>query len=1059
MQSKIDKSNVQDIFELSMVQRGMLFHYLKDESENLYNVQLSLKVEGDLDVSLFRKSLDLVQNNNEVLRSVFSWEKLSKPFQIFLKQLPIDYSFYDLSKNDSENAKEFIDEYLREDQQKRFNLNQSLFRICLIKESFQSYLFILTHHHVLYDGWSTGILMKEIFSYYKELKSLGTIQTIKKPTYKEIQFQIKKRRDVEKERSYWKNYLNDFDIQLLFSEASDHSLKKEQIQKLQISNPIGEIEAFVVEQKITKAALIYAAYGILLQKYSNSSDVVFGTVISNRDAAIGGFERVVGNFINTIPLRFANMEMLSLREIASKVNTELINRNQYCGTSYFELKQLLGLKPKENLFDAVVAVENYPLDKTLIKNHPELSIELNSVYENSDVPLMIAIFFQEKLEFEITYKDCLVKEPFVQKMISHWIKIIHEIIESPNKKISEVCLLSPNEKNKILTIFNDTKEDYPKKETVVSLFEKQFKRTPDEIAVAFKEEKISYAQLNNQANSIAEKISAMTEGQNHPIGLLFNPSIEMISAMLGILKSGNTYVPLSIDASTKRNQFIVSDCGAKLLLIEERALKDRPGLSSIIEKNRTLIIGKIDHSVKESSYSSINGSPEELLYIIYTSGTTGKPKGVEVKNRGMVNMLTFYNKIFGIKEKVKVSQVANGSFDASASEIWPCLIGGGCLIIASAEERFDPRLMKTWLIDNEIEVSFQPTVIAEKLLQEDWTNHETSLKKMIVAGDRFHHELVNPLPFQLFNNYGPTEDSIWSTWTEIDLNHKSSTYSIGKPIANKRIFILDKANNLQPIGIPGEICIAGDGLARGYVNNEAMTAEKFIENPFAPNERLYKTGDLGNWLPDGNIEFLGRIDKQIKIRGFRIELGAIEFQLNNFPNVKESAVIDKGEGEDKYLIAYYVAPKVIDTSLLKKYLLEELPSYMVPSYFVHIETLPVTSNGKLDRKALPTPAFNTIVDHQLPANKIEEKLLNIWSDILKVTPVNISTNQSFFDLGGHSLKATGLVNKIHENFGCKIPLAEIFNNDTIENLADYLITIKQLDIASEIPNDNMEIFL
>ncbi|MBA4055354.1 MAG: non-ribosomal peptide synthetase, partial [Marivirga sp.] len=605
------------------------------------------------------------------------------------------------------------------------------------------------------------------------------------------------------------------------------------------------------------------------------------------------------------------------------------------------------------------------------------------------------------------------------------------------KKLSQIDILSVDERNQLLCDFNNTTVDYPLGKSIIDQFEEQVMKTPDNLAVVYDDDKITYAELNNRANWIAHRMADEGMVAHQRIALLFFPSIEMVVAILAILKNGGTYVPISTETPYERIKYILSDCDAGLLLTQSNILSRETPIEQSL---------KIDHLIVDFDHYQSTGHPNperknveaDVIYVIYTSGSTGKPKGVEVRDSGIHNTVAFYKELFLVKEKMKVSQVANIGFDAAALEMWSCFLSGCCLHIAPQEVRLNPDAMHKWLFDNSIEVTFQVPVIAEYLLKRDPCTFNRNLRNINIGGDKLNYFPDSNLPFKVCNLYGPTEDSIWTTWAEMDCKGGRTTYIIGKPIANKQVYILDNNNKLQPIGVPGELCISGAGVAKGYLNNEMLTSRKFLLNPFKEGELMYKTGDLARWLSDGNIEFLGRMDDQVKIRGFRIELREIESQLSSHALITDSIVVTKGDDGNKCLVGYYVSEKAIATSELRSYLSPRLPNYMIPHVYVHLKSLPLTSNGKVDRNALPVPESAEGEDYVAPTNDIEKQLVEIWSEVLKTGKENISISKSFFELGGNSINLLNLNKKIEESLEKHITIPDLFRYPTIQSIVKYM---------------------
>jgi amino acid adenylation domain-containing protein len=588
---------------------------------------------------------------------------------------------------------------------------------------------------------------------------------------------------------------------------------------------------------------------------------------------------------------------------------------------------------------------------------------------------------------------------------------------------------------------------------------------------------ITYLQLNDHSDRLAGLLIEKGVQPDTIVAIMMERSVEMIVGILGILKSGGAYLPIDPDYPQERIGYMLNDSNAKILIIsksETRSPKPEtnPNDQKINDQNKkfgipfVLNFEHLDFDIVSSfDIRTSNLIPSNLAYIIYTSGSTGKPKGVLIRHKGFVNLIYFHRSIFKENQDSRVSQVASPAFDAMGFEVWPCLLSGASLDIADNETRLDPRKIRDWLIRHCITISFQPTVMAEHLLNESWPPDGVGLKSLCAAGDELNCYPVQGYSFKLYNLYGPTEDTVWTTWSLVNTEPNARKFpSIGKPIANHRVYILDSKLNLQLVGLSGELCITGIGLAEGYLNNPELTADKFKFVPnfltsSLPHFPLYRTGDLARWLPDGNIEYLGRIDHQVKIRGFRIEPGEIEIQLLDFNGIEAAAVVPGvDEKGDKYLCAYIVAPIDISVEKLRGFLSGRMPDYMIPSYLVPVERIPLTHNGKLDIKALPVPKLTVGKDCIRPRNSLEEKLAEIWADVLSLEKEKLSIDANFFQLGGHSLKAITMAAHIHKELKVKLPLTEVFRTPTIQGLSEYIRKLKHDFFISIDPAEEKEYY-
>jgi amino acid adenylation domain-containing protein len=645
---------------------------------------------------------------------------------------------------------------------------------------------------------------------------------------------------------------------------------------------------------------------------------------------------------------------------------------------------------------------------------------------------LAALDAKENLGFTLEYCTKLFKRATIERWMQLFNNTITRILANPGVKLAQIEIIPAGEKERILNVFNATSGDYPRQKTLHRLVEEQAGRTPDSIAVkgrsiqgnGTRELHLTYSRLNRAADRLALRLREKGLQPAALAAMIMPRSVEMVQAMLGILKTGAAYLPVDPDYPGLRIRFILEDSAVQHVVGSE----------------------EIQDTAEERDYGSPlhdSAGPGDPVYVIYTSGSTGRPKGVVVRHNGLVNLVSAHRDEFGQGPGDRMTQAASPGFDAMALEVWPCLANGAALYIAGDEARLDAAKMMDWLIKDQITITFQATVMAEQLMRRQWPGSGVSLKILTTGGDRLTVRPDGHLPFRVYNLYGPTEDTIVSTWTagSVGSGEAGTDYpSIGGPIANHRVYVMDPGLNLLPAGIPGELCIAGHGLAAGYLNRPELTAEKFLISPGGQRHKLYKTGDLSRWSADGTIEFLGRIDQQVKIRGYRIEPGEIENRLTLHDNVREAVVLAREDAAgDKYLCAYIV-PQTgeLTDSRLRDYLSKDLPVYMIPRYFTMLDALPLTPNGKLDRKALPGPEINKSADYRAPEDEVEETLVEIWAETLGKEKDTISTTDNFFQLGGQSLKATIAGSRIHKELSIKLPLGELFRLQTIRELAAYI---------------------
>ncbi|MCK4260471.1 MAG: amino acid adenylation domain-containing protein [Halanaerobiales bacterium] len=722
---------------------------------------------------------------------------------------------------------------------------------------------------------------------------------------------------------------------------------------------------------------------------------------------------------------------------------------KYENVSLVDIKSWSVIDSKEELFDSIIVIENYPLDKQLTEKNNILKVESYSMFESTNFDLTLAVEMNNQYTMQFSYNTLKFDEQLISRLSEHFCNILNFVIEKPDEKLSEIEMLSKEEKDKVLYKFNNTYAEYPRDKTLHELFEEQVEKTPDHIALIYQNQKLTYRELNEKANQLARTLQGKEIKPEELVGIMVERSLKMIIGIIGILKSGAAYLPIDPKYPSDRIRYILTDSNVKVLLTQNELTDNAEfeGIMIALDNNEL-------YSGDSSNLPKIN-KPDDLAYVIYTSGTTGKPKGVMIEHKSITNAIIWRKEEYQFGPKDISFQLFSFTFDGFLTSFFTTIVSGARVIILAEDEVKDPIALRTYIrtmyVTNFISVPSLYLAILEVLTEED----AKSLRIITLAGEKVNSDLVKRskklnLNLEIVNEYGPTENSVIST---IKRNLDSeSIITIGKPIANTQIYVVDKNLRLLPIGVSGEMCLGGQGLARGYLNNPELTAEKFVLNPFQhniPGEIMYRTGDLARWLHDGNIEFLGRIDHQVKIRGFRIELGEIENCLMNYENIKEVVVIDrKDENGNKYLCAYIVARREINgieltSKKLREYLSKNLPDYMIPSYFVQLKKIPLNKNGKLDRKALSEPEGNirTGVAYEAPRNEVEEKLASIWMEVLAVEKVGI--NDDFFDLGGHSLKVTILVSKIHKEFDVGIPLDEVFKRPTIKEFAAYIQNSEQ----------------
>ena len=1031
MQAKLDKRNVEDIISLTSMQEGMLFHYIMEPDSTEYHEQINIELSGEINLDLFKKAWSFVIETNEMLRTIYRWKNIDKPVQVVLKNHEVIIQNYNLSDKSSLEKERFLDEIKQVDLLNRIDLEKETLRIVLCKCAECEYTMVISNHHILYDGWSSAIIIKELLSVYHALHKGLVLEAPSKNKFKEY-VKLAHAQDKTKQKEYWENYLCELEQNdVLFCNAE---MSEDKNYKYSLSNAVSqEIKKFAKENGISVSAFLYCAWGILAQKLNNTRDILFGATTSGRSQYINGIENMVGLFINTIPMRINTDENETAIKLIKKTNEALQRHGEFESTPLVDIKKYAKLSNTAQLFNSLVVIENYPLD---ISDLPDEALKITnySAIERTNYNLTLGITILDSIDIDFQYK-CFSDDGMIVRIAQYFDAVISAMISDKNSKIVDIEILSEDERNQILYDFNDTCVEYPQDKTIHKLFEEQVTKTPKNTALVCENEHMSYEELNHRANRIASILHTKGVGSDTIVGIMAERSFELIIGMLGVLKAGGAYVSIDPEYPEDRIKFMIKDSGANILLTQTRFG------NAIDFECETINLDDTRLYEGNTENLDISNNPRDLAYIIYTSGSTGMPKGVMIEHRSVVNLAIGQIKTYKMNELDRVLQFYSASFDASVEQIFTTLLCGAALYLVDKDTLLNHSKFNALLKNGSItHLDATPTFLENLNLDEI-----DSLKRVISGGEICHSPLAKLLcqKLEFYNGYGPTEATITSTMYLMNHNDEYANIPIGKPISNYQTYILNADGKPSPLGTPGELCISGDGLARGYLNNPELTSEKFVPNPFIPNSRMYRTGDLARWLPCGNIEFLGRVDHQVKIRGFRIEIGEVESQLIALASVKEAAIaVKEDKYGNKYLCAYVVLNDGASVNELRDLLSKNLPDYMIPSHFIVINSLPLTSSGKIDRRALPEPEGAALqVEYVAPQNETEEVLAKIWSEILGIEKVGIKDN--FFDLGGHSLKGTILVSRIHKEFNIELPLKELFKKPTIAEISEYILNAEE----------------
>lgn len=1050
---------------LSFAQQGLWFINLLTPDTATYNIPIVINFKGCINLTALQDSLNEIIRRHEVLRTSFTVVD-GQPTQVINQAPPLTLVVEDLRSLSEATLCEQTQEAQRlaiEFAQKPFDLScQSLLRAKILKLNDKSYQLFITLHHIIADGWSIGILIKELAALYEAFLT-GKLSPLAELPIQYRDFVNWQRKWVDGEGiqpllTYWKQKLQgELTVLNLPTDRPRSPVQtfKGAQAKLVLSQTLTkELKNLSRHSGVTLFMTLLAAFKTLLYRYTGQTDILVSSPIANRNRA--EVESLIGFFVNILVLRTDLYGDLSFQELLARVKSTALEAYVHQDLPFEKLVE--ELQPNRDLsynplFQVMFVLQNVPIPNL---NLSDVSVTYEEGY-NGTSKFDLTLFMKDDeqgLVATCEYNTDLFNADTITRMLLHFQTLLSSIVSNPEQRVSDLQLLTPSEVQQLLVEWNNTETDYPQDKCIHQLFEAQVEKTPSNIAVIFENQELTYQELNEQVNQLAHYLQELGVKPEVIVGVCMKRSPEMLIALLAILKAGGAYVPLDAAYPQERLTFMVEDSQTKVLLTQSH-LVELFAKSNVhivcIDKDLQLL----SQQSRENLFSEVQ--PNHLAYLIYTSGSTGVPKGVAIEHQSCVAFLTWSREVFTDDDLAGVLASTSICFDLSVFELFVPLSWGGRVILVENALHLPSLVAEVSLVNT------VPSIIAE-LLQVDGL--PPSVRTVNLAGEPLQNQLVqqiyqNDCIQKVLNLYGPSEDTTYSTFTQV--NKGDNRVTIGRPIANTQIYLLDTKLQPVPIGIPGEIYIGGAGLARGYLNRPELTKERFISNPLnnKVESRLYKTGDLARYLPDGNLEYLGRIDHQVKIRGFRIELGEIENALLKHPAVQKIVVLAR---EDKprvqRLVAYIVLlpDQILTTSELRSYLKELLPEYMVPGIFIFLDTLPLLPNGKVDRRALPVPEAlrpTLTTTYEVPQSEMEQQIAKLWQEVLHLDKVGIHDN--FFELGGHSLLMIQVNHKLRAILQRDISVVTMFQNSTIYSLAQYLSQKQRLSFTETRDRANKQI--
>jgi amino acid adenylation domain-containing protein len=1014
-----------------------------------YNISGALKLSGPLNSDALERGLQAILSRHEVLRTNFLNIDGKPKLQVHSAD-GWKMHVIDLRNSPAAQRSDEVQRLAREEAERPFDLTRGLLlRATLLVFDRNEHFLLLTMHHIASDGWSLGVFVRELSQLYPVFCA-GQLSPLPELPIQYVDYAAWHRKWLDggvlaAQLPYWKTQLGGAlpilelpsdrprpSVQSFAGATSAIEISKELTDKLKELSRNVDATLFMI---------LLAAFKTLLYRYGVGEDIIVGSAAANRNGT--ELDNLIGFFVNNLVLRTDFSGDPTPRTVIGRIREVSLNAFEHQDVPFHHLVEAIHPQRDLNhspLFQIMFNMQDFITTSFQIADIRAEALEIDIGTTRYDLNVE-GLEHNGGLKFHFGFSTDLFDKSTIRRMQDHFRILLEGFVAQPDVPISELPMLTAGEQHMFLKEWNQTSAPYPTDKCVHQLFEEQVVRRPEAVAVVFEGHKLTYRELNDQANSLARYLNKLGVVPDSLVGVWMERSLDIVVSLIAVLKAGAAYVPLDPSFPRDRLEFMVQDSQLGVLLTQEKLASNVP-----LQGNARVV--RIDSDWAEIARESSDNfpssaKPENLAYVIYTSGSTGKPKGVQIEHRSVVNFLKAIHNVPGLSESDKLLSVTTLSFDIAGLEIYGPLTIGGHVILASRAAALDGVSLASLLEESQATV-MQATPATWRLLLESGWRGLPGLR-IFCGGEALPRDLANKLletGAEVWNLYGPTETTIWSTVAKVEPGDAHP--NIGRPIANTFVYVLDARGNPVPISVPGEIYIGGDGLARGYLNRRELTAERFVPDPFRkqPGARMYRTGDIGRFQSDGTIQCLGRVDHQVKIRGFRIELGEIEMALAKAPGISQAVVVARPDGSgEQRLVAYVIAQpgSQADAAMLRTQLSMQLPEYMVPSVFVPLDAFPLTPNGKVDRKALPSPDGQQLAistNYVSPASNKECVIAEVWQEVLKVEKVGL--NDNFFDLGGHSLLLVQVQSRLRKRLNRDIMLIDLFQRPTVGSLAEFL---------------------